>query len=83
MRQMSAHLAVANHVPMRGSERQVRGIGVDTAAWPIRALVDLVLALCVEWRETTRAVAETYRPWCLAPAGEEAGRFAAYPAAPD
>jgi hypothetical protein len=56
---------------------------VDTAAWPVRALVDRVLALCVEWRETTRAVAETYRPWCLAPADEEAGRFAAHLAAPD
>ncbi len=56
---------------------------MDTAAWPIPALVDHVLATYVEWRQTTDAVADTYGRWCVAPAVEEAARFAAYLAALD
>lgn len=56
---------------------------MDTAAWPIPALVDGVLGMYVEWREATDAVADTYGRWCVAPGGEEAARFAAYLAALD
>jgi hypothetical protein len=38
-----------------------------------------VLAIYVEWRETTHVVDDTYGRWYVAPAAEEAGRFAAYP----
>jgi hypothetical protein len=51
---------------------------VDTAARPIPALVDRVLVTYVEWRETHGRVAETYGRWSVAPAMEEAVRFAAY-----
>jgi hypothetical protein len=56
---------------------------VDTAAWPIMALVDRMLATYVEWRETTDTVGYTYGRWCVAPTSEEARRFAAYMAALD
>jgi hypothetical protein len=68
---------------MRHSQRQSRRIRLDAAAWPIPALVDRVLDMYVDWRETTNSVANTYRWWCLAPAVEEAARFAAYLAALD
>jgi hypothetical protein len=42
-----------------------------------------VLDVYVEWREITDAVADTYARWCVAPAVEEAPRFAAYMAALD
>ena len=45
---------------------------METAACPIPALVDHVLAAYVEWRETTDAIANTYARWCVAPGGEEA-----------
>lgn len=56
---------------------------MDTAAWPIPALVDRALATYVEWRQTTDAVTDTYRRWCVAPAGQQPTRFAAYLAALD
>ena len=56
---------------------------MDTAACPIPALVDHVLATYVEWRETTDAVANTYARWCVAPVVGEAARFAANLAALD
>ncbi|HTU84180.1 MAG TPA: hypothetical protein VMF57_01325 [Solirubrobacteraceae bacterium] len=80
---MTAHPALTNYVLMRASHRQTRGIDVGTAAWPIPALVDNALAMYVEWREATDTVADTYGRWCIAPAGEEAPRFAAYMAALD
>ena len=62
---------------------RARRIRVDTAAWPVPALVDQVLATYVEWRETTDAVADTYGRWSAAPTSEQALRFAAYIAALD
>ena len=56
---------------------------MDTAAWPIPELVDRVLATYVEWCETADAVADAYGRWFVAPAAEEATRFAAYIAALD
>ena len=52
-------------------------------AWPIPSLIDRVLDTYVEWREATDAVAYTYGRWSVAPASEEARRFAAYMAALD
>ena len=68
---------------MRDSRRQARRIRVDTAGWPIPALVDHALATYVEWRESADAIADSYRRWSVAPAGERAPRFAAYIAALD
>lgn len=56
---------------------------MDTAARPVAELVDRTLATYVEWRQTTDAVTDTYGRWCVAPAVEEAPRFAAYLAALD
>ena len=83
VRATSGHPAVTNHVAMRASQRRARRIRVNTAAWPIPALVDRVLATYVEWRETTDAVADTHGRSCVAPTGEQAPRFAAYTAAFD
>ena len=80
---MTAHPALINHVPMRDSQRQTGRTRVDTAVWPVPALADRALAMYVKWRETTDAVADTYGQWCVAPAVEEAPRFAAYLAALD
>ncbi len=68
---------------MRASPGRARRIWVDTAPWPIPALVDRMLVTYVEWRETTYAVADTYERWCVAPADERAMRFASYIAALD
>jgi hypothetical protein len=68
---------------MPASQRRARRIRVDTAPWPIPALVDRVLDTYVEWREATYAVADTYGRWRVAPKGEEVPRFAAYMAALD
>jgi hypothetical protein len=46
-------------------------------------VVDRVLAIYVVWRETTGAIADSYRRWSVAPAGEQASRLAAYIAAVD
>jgi hypothetical protein len=39
-----------------------------SAGRPIAALVDRMLAMYVDWRESTDAVADTYGRWCVAPA---------------
>lgn len=80
---MTAHQTVTEHAPMRTSLRRARRIRVDTAPWPIPALVDRVLVTYVEWRETTGVVADTYGRWCVAERCEAAPRFAAYIAALD
>jgi hypothetical protein len=51
---------------------------VDTAARPIPELVDRALATYLEWRDTTRAVADTDGWWRVAPAFEEVMGFAGY-----
>lgn len=80
---MTAHPAVTEDAPMRASRRRARRIRVDTAPWPIPALVDRMFVTHVEWRETTYAMADTYGRWCVAPADERAMRFASYIAAVD
>jgi hypothetical protein len=80
---MTSHPAFTNHVPMRTSPRRAGGIRVDTAAWPIPALVDQALATYIDWRETTAAVSDSYERWCAAAAVDGAGRFAAYVASLD
>jgi hypothetical protein len=80
---MTAHPAVTNHAPMRGSKRRDRGIRADTAAEPTPAPVLRVVDTYLAWRQTTDAVADTYERWSAAPATEEAARFAAYTAALD
>jgi hypothetical protein len=62
---------------MRDPQRQARGIGVDTAGWPIPALVDDGPATYREWRQTTDAIAESYGRCSVAPAAEQARWFAA------
>lgn len=80
---MTAHPMVTKHAPMRTSPTRTTRIRVDTAPWPIPALVDRVLVRYVEWREASRAVADTYRRWCVAQRCDGAPRFAAYIAALD
>jgi hypothetical protein len=80
---MTAHPVLTNHVPMRTSPRRSGGIRVDTAAWPVPALIDQALAAYIDWREATRAVTDSYDRWCTAAAIENTARFAAYGAALD
>jgi hypothetical protein len=80
---MTDHPALTNDAPMGASQRRAREFRVDMTAWPFPTLIDRVLDRYMEWREATSAVADTYGWWCVAPAGEEATRFAAYVAALD
>jgi hypothetical protein len=80
---MTAHPGITNHAPMRGSKRRVTGIWADTTALPTPALVHRVLDTYLAWRQTTDAVADTYQRWSVAPAADDAARFAAYTAALD
>jgi hypothetical protein len=50
---------------------------------PAGDVVDKLLARYVDWREDASAVADAYRGWCEAPAGEKTWRFSAYMAALD
>jgi hypothetical protein len=51
--------------------------------WPAEVLLDDLLTVYVEWRETARTVAEAYARWSLASGSERAMRFAAYTATLD
>jgi hypothetical protein len=50
---------------MRAPQRQAIPVRVDTAAWPITALVDRVLAMYEVWRKTADTIADSYERWSL------------------
>lgn len=52
-------------------------------AVPDKGLVDEMLDCYVTWREDAAAVADAYRKWSSATAGEAARRFSVYAAALD
>jgi hypothetical protein len=56
-------------------------ISSDAVAGPAAVPLDEMLACHIDWREDALAVADAYRRWSHAPAGEEAMWFAAYLAA--
>jgi len=80
---MTGDLALADREPMRTSGEQPGPGRTDTPSSPEAGLLDGLLAVYVDWRESARAVADAYARWSFASGPERALRFAAYTATLD
>lgn len=75
---MTGHPALVDHEVMRTARDQTGAGRTDTSPSREAMLMDEMLEVYLHWRESARAVADTYAQWSLAPAPQRAVRFAAY-----